>query len=68
MLTCKQATQLLSQRQDRQLGFAERLGLRMHLTLCAGCRNFDRQMGFLRRACRSHPAISNAEPQDSDKV
>lgn len=50
MLSCKRATVLMSQSQDRELGFMERLNLRLHLLMCIGCRNFDQQMAFLRRA------------------
>jgi len=50
MLSCKEVTRLVSQRQDRALGFGERVALRAHFVLCAGCRNLERQIGFLRRA------------------
>jgi len=52
MLTCKEATRMMSEAQDRKLGAGERLKLEMHLTLCRGCRNFRQQMEFLRAACR----------------
>lgn len=52
MLSCKQATELMSQEQDRRLGLAERLALRLHLWICAGCANYRRQMAVLRVACR----------------
>jgi predicted anti-sigma-YlaC factor YlaD len=55
MLNCRQATELMSQRMDRKLGLAERLSLRMHLMMCSGCRNFGRQMSFLRQALRRLP-------------
>ncbi|MFA7282708.1 MAG: hypothetical protein WC100_21685 [Sterolibacterium sp.] len=50
MLSCRQATELMSQAQDRKLGLTERMNLGVHLLMCIGCRNFDRQMAFLRRA------------------
>jgi hypothetical protein len=53
MLTCKQASVLLSQAQDRGLGAYERLKLRFHLTLCDGCTHFKQQLEFLRRALRN---------------
>ena len=56
-LTCKEVSVLLSQAQDRDIGFIERLQLEAHLKLCEGCRNFQRQLDFLRRAIRRHPAI-----------
>ncbi len=52
MLNCKQATELMSQKMDRNLHFGMRMSLRMHLMMCSGCRNFSRQMEFLRRASR----------------
>jgi len=52
MISCKQATELMSQGQDRPLTPSERIGLRIHLLFCAGCVNFRRQLDFLRNACR----------------
>jgi hypothetical protein len=50
ILTCKEATRLVSQGLDRRLGFAERLGLRLHLLICDGCTHFSKQVAFLRKA------------------
>jgi putative zinc finger protein len=50
MLSCKQTARLLSQGQDRKLGFGERVALRVHLAICDGCRNVNRQFKFLREA------------------
>ena len=52
MLSCRQATELMSQEQDRVLSFSERIGLRLHVWICAGCNNYRRQMSVLRAACR----------------
>lgn len=52
MLNCKQATLLMSQGMDRKLGSLQRVGLRLHLTMCSGCRNFNKQMVFLNESCR----------------
>jgi hypothetical protein len=52
MLSCKEATELMSQEQDRPLGLAERLGLRLHMLICSACSNYRRQMRVLRAACR----------------
>lgn len=54
-LSCKQASRLLSDRQDRELARGERLALRLHLFICDACTNFDRHLGFLRRALKSWP-------------
>jgi hypothetical protein len=47
----------VSQAQDRRLGLLERWRLHLHLRVCEGCRNFQDQVTFLRRAVRSHPAL-----------
>lgn len=52
MINCKEATRLMSEAQDRRLGFAERSGLRLHLLFCRGCANFLRQLDLMRQACR----------------
>jgi predicted anti-sigma-YlaC factor YlaD len=50
MMSCKQATRLVSQGLDRELGFTARVRLRVHLAICDGCTNFRKQIGFLREA------------------
>lgn len=50
MLSCKDISKLLSDRLDRELGFMERVRLRMHLAMCTGCSRVERQLGFLREA------------------
>ena len=50
ILSCKEATRLVSQGLDRELGFGERVMLRVHLAICDGCTNFKDQVAFLRRA------------------
>ena len=52
LLTCKEATRLVSERQDRALGLGEGVALRLHFAICAGCRNVNAQIDFLRRAVR----------------
>ena len=54
MPSCKETSLLLSQEQDRPLTWLEKIRLRLHLALCAGCRNCGRQIGFLRTAMRRY--------------
>jgi hypothetical protein len=49
-LSCKEATRLLSERQDRSLSLGESAALRVHLAICRGCRAVSEQIPFLRRA------------------
>jgi Putative zinc-finger len=51
-ITCRQAQVLLSQRQDRGLGLAERLRLRLHLVACDWCSRVARQFRFISEAIR----------------
>lgn len=58
MLKCKTVTHLLSEAQERELSRIERMQLALHLSMCSGCRNYKKQIGFLRTAVRQHPAGS----------
>jgi Putative zinc-finger len=49
-LSCREATRLISRREDRSLSLAERATLRLHLLICRGCRAVSEQIPFLRRA------------------
>ena len=61
MLTCKEVSQLVSQGLDRKLGFGERVALRLHLAICDGCTNFNKQMAFLRRAMQRLDTAEDAD-------
>jgi len=52
MITCRQASVLLSKREDMPLGRADRLKLKLHLALCSLCRNVARQFAGIRLAMR----------------
>lgn len=50
MLTCKQASQLISQSLDHPLSLPNRIKLRLHLVMCDACCRFKRQLNQLRSA------------------
>jgi hypothetical protein len=54
MLSCKQVSMLLSQAQERSLGWAEWCALNFHLMLCDGCVNFSRQLDAIRAAIKRY--------------
>ena len=54
VISCQEASRLLSQRQDRPLDFWERVKLRVHLALCDVCTRFARQVDFMREALRRY--------------
>ena len=39
-------------REDRALGLADRLALRLHLAVCAACPRFERQMLHMRNSMK----------------
>jgi len=65
MLNCKEVTRLLSESQERRLSVYERMQLRMHLAMCRGCSNFEKQMNFIREACRRYTTrLGEGDPPD----
>ncbi len=61
-LTCKEASRLMSEGQDRRLDLGQRAGLRLHFFICTACSRVKQQMGFLRRAAGAYPG-----PDDDGK-
>jgi predicted anti-sigma-YlaC factor YlaD len=62
--TCKEVHRLTSEGLDRKLSVVERTRVRLHLALCAGCRNFDHQMRLIRNAMRRF-SIDDAMDEES---
>jgi len=50
MISCKQASRLASEQLERKLGFREGIQFRLHLAMCSGCRQLERQFLFLRKS------------------
>jgi len=64
-LTCKETHRLISEGLDRDLSLYERLLMRMHLTVCDACTNFNGQMALLHKAMRNFTIPADAEqPRD----
>lgn len=67
MMSCKKATRLISEGQDRALTRSERLRLSMHTMMCRSCRRFDTQMGLLRNIAHGFSHADTPEaPDDED--
>lgn len=49
-ITCREATHIALQAEDRELPLAERLLLRLHRQACSHCRRFARQLQLMRQA------------------
>jgi hypothetical protein len=50
--TCREVAALLVAREDRHLGLADRLALRLHLAACEACPKFERQLLTMRNGMR----------------
>lgn len=56
MLSCKEATRLVSEGLDRKMSFLRRMGLRFHVLMCRGCSRYARQITALNRLVSNHYA------------
>ena len=54
IIKCKDASRLVSQQQDAALSPWQRISLWLHLSVCAACARFERQIRFLRAAMRKY--------------
>ena len=54
MLSCKQATRLVSEGLDRELPFLQRMSLRFHVVMCRGCSRYKRQITALSSLITDH--------------
>ncbi len=62
MMSCREAVRLMSEAMDRDLGGGERFSLRLHKLTCVGCRNYRRQLSFLRQACQQQVSADDTTP------
>lgn len=53
MLSCREASRLISAAMDRKLSRYERVSLSVHLLICRNCRHFEGQMLTLRAGIRA---------------
>ena len=54
-LNCRQASRLISEGLDRDLGLGLRTALRLHLMICTACTRVKTQLAFLHRAAPHYP-------------
>lgn len=62
-MNCREATTLISQGMDLALRLGQRLRLKIHVTRCAGCRKFQKNMDFLRCGTMTLSGIDNVVPK-----
>lgn len=49
-ISCREATRILLQSEDRSVPLTERLAMRLHQRACSNCRRFSRQVDLMRKA------------------
>jgi len=54
LISCKDASRLISQIQEGHVSLGQRLRVRLHLIWCEACKQFERQMRFLRVMMRHY--------------
>ena len=54
MPTCKELSELITQGLDTRLPLRKRIGMRLHLMMCTGCRRVEKQLRFLNDLVRRH--------------
>ena len=63
MLSCKEASRLISQSLDRRLSWKERFNLRLHLLICDVCKRFSYQLDLMRQAIRQMTSQAELDEQ-----
>ncbi len=63
--TCRDVAALLVAQEDRRLGLADRLALRLHQAVCEACPKFERQLLTMRNQMRRWRAYTGEETKGS---
>jgi hypothetical protein len=61
MMTCQQATKLISESQERSLSLPEKMSPKVHVMMCSGCKNFSLQVPFLSKAMKAYASWQDEE-------
>jgi predicted anti-sigma-YlaC factor YlaD len=68
MFSCRHATRLISDRQDRSVSWFDSTCLGVHLLGCEPCRRFRRAIRWLQRALRSAPSDDVLLPEARERI
>ena len=55
MMDCREATELMSRAREEKLTLGQRIGLRLHTLICAGCRRTGEQFELIGQLARGKP-------------
>lgn len=62
MLTCKEASVMVSQSLDRKLTVRERLNVKFHLMMCSACQRMEKQLQLLRALTQRYRVTGEDKP------
>nr|WP_290697171.1 zf-HC2 domain-containing protein [Halomonas sp. UBA3074] len=68
MLMCREATGLMSLKQEKVLSLRDKIALRIHLSMCPACRHCARQFDLLHKIADHHPASPHAPNRELDDL
>jgi len=68
MLSCKDATRLISESMDVSLPIGKRIGMRLHLLMCRFCSRYERQLLLIREAVRRIVATEGKPGEPSGEL
>jgi hypothetical protein len=77
MLSCRDVTRLISESMDGSLPLRERVGVRLHLLICAFCARYRRQLLRIRETARriadptgapGGPGSDGLSPEARDRI
>ena len=66
-LTCREATRLLLEDEDRELSAADRVTLQVHVKICFACQRFVSQLNFMRRATHAWRKHGESDADESGR-
>jgi predicted anti-sigma-YlaC factor YlaD len=67
-ITCKQAVDYISKKEDGKLSAAQRFRLWQHLAICSICRIFYQQNKIIRAAFANQPAEGELSSHDKEQI
>lgn len=68
MITCKEATLLSSKSEETKLSIGDLVKLKMHLTMCKVCANFDSQVKLLMEAVKMIDSDVNLTEEEKTEL
>lgn len=67
-LSCREATRLVLEGEDRPLRLSERLAVRLHMLICKACPPFARQVRFMHGAMGRWKQYAEGEGGDEPRI